>query len=146
MKTRKRDYSTNPRLPPKQRRRTGKRKKEILPELQSSSMSIYPNSDLILPSKLPNKNLVSELSTLPPLPNLPILQSSETLSSPPITPHPTDTLKRPSLNLPELNNLPPLPDSPVHKLDLTSIFSRLNLHNSKELLLHTVKERTVWNL
>ncbi|KAH9820388.1 hypothetical protein DFH28DRAFT_1197911 [Melampsora americana] len=138
---RKRDYSTNPRSPPKRRRRTGEWKKEILPELQNSSKSIFPNPKLIPHSTQSHINLVSDLSTLPPLPDSPILHSSETLSQVPTTPHPIDTSKRYSPDTPNSYHKLSLPISPISRL--TSIFSHLTIRNSKELLLKTVNARTI---
>ncbi|KAH9807457.1 hypothetical protein DFH28DRAFT_1139286 [Melampsora americana] len=143
MKTRRRDYTVNPRSPPK-RRRYSKHKKETLPELSSSSS---------YPTFFPN------ISTLPPLPPSPITPSAENLITPSsensITP-PAESSTKNSVNLhiipflrshtsavypdhifPGPSKLPALPNLPTSTSEIKEGLRRLTLLDTETTCSYT---------
>ncbi|EGF96937.1 uncharacterized protein MELLADRAFT_114724 [Melampsora larici-populina 98AG31] len=145
METRRRNYTTHPRSPPKRQRRV-QRKKQVLPEINNTtenSQTLSYNISLLPP--LPVSPVFPILNDLPPLPLSPL---NLTPSPPNLIPNPliqspelkpdfcTPSTEEPRVSVspisifPELSTLPPLPESPTSDSELNSALSRLNLHTT----------------
>ncbi|EGF96946.1 uncharacterized protein MELLADRAFT_70322 [Melampsora larici-populina 98AG31] len=112
MKTRSRNYATNPRSPPKRRKRISKKKTKTEPNLDFPLLQDLP--------PLPPSPLFTPLADLPPLPPSPPYTSDLHPSTPQkrIEDVVLTTTSKPVSHFPDLSTLPPLPNSPISPLSL----------------------------